>query len=84
MAITTIKTGNTTKRNKYYRVRVDALHDAMQDDIIQVHHVRSQHLPADALTKSLSGPKLLKHKMALNVKPLTRFIGSSGGVEIQG
>jgi hypothetical protein len=62
-----IVNGNTTSRNKYFRVRIDALHDAINDEIIKPIYQQSEELSADALTKSVSGPKLLKHRRSVNV-----------------
>ena len=65
-ALKGLKNGNTTSRNKYYRVRIDALHEAYKDGIIDPVYMSSNILPADALTKSLSGPKLREHTEFLN------------------
>ena len=84
-AIKCIKNGNTTKRSKYFRVRIDDLHDCHEKELIAVHHVRTHELPADALTKSLSWPILLKHMKTLNIVDIFKradepIIGLSGGV----
>jgi hypothetical protein len=64
-AITMIRHGRTTRSNKYFRIRVDALHDAFQSKLIEPIYMKSCALPADALTKSLSGPMLQKHKVSV-------------------
>ena len=68
-AISNIRRGDTTQRNKYFRIRSDARHDAFLDKLVEPKHMASKDLPADALTKSLSGPQLLRHKRQLNVYP---------------
>lgn len=50
--------GNTSKHNKYFRVRIDALHDSYSSGIIHPKFMRSKDLPADDVTKSNSGPHL--------------------------
>ena len=62
-----IKKGNTTTRSKYYRVRIDALHDSFEKGLIAPEYLNTSLLPADALTKALSGPLLKKHKEALQI-----------------
>ena len=46
---------------------MDDLHDSFEKGIIEPVHMRSQDLPADALTKSLSGPILAAHRAKMNL-----------------
>ena len=69
-AIKGIQNGNTTQRNKFFRVRMDAMHDQYNDKEIKFTYMPTDVLPADALTKSLSGPTLLKHKRYMGVVPI--------------
>ena len=79
-AINMIKNGNTTSRNKYFRVRTDSLHDAVVNQDIELHHMRSHQLPADALTKSLTGPQLKIFCSTVHIKqPSTSKEGGATG-----
>lgn len=69
-AIKGIQNGNTTQRNKFFRVRMDAMHDYYTNKEIKFTYMPTDALPADALTKSLSGPTLLKHKRFMNLIPI--------------
>ena len=66
-AISGIKNGNTTARNKYYRVRIDVMHDAYVNKLIDPVHKHTSKLTSDGLTKSNSAPKLLQFKQANNI-----------------
>ncbi len=83
--ISNIEKGNTTQRNKYFRVRADALHDAYINQLIIPTHLQSELRPVDALTKSLSGPQLLKHKRTMNLCPAgEKLLRSTGPVAMRG
>jgi hypothetical protein len=87
-AIMNIKNGNTTKRNKYYRVRIDSLHSAYEEKVMKTQHVYSPELSVDALTKSLVGPTIKKHKTSSGIRTIDEFERNAkwkkGGVEIRG
>jgi hypothetical protein len=87
-AILNIKNGNTTKRNKYYRVRVDSLHDAYEEGIMKPEHEYGKNLSVDGLTKSLVSPMIKKHKASCGIRTVSEFEcygeRKKGGVEIGG
>lgn len=66
-AMAGITKGNATKRNKFFRVRIDAMHESIKLKEITLVYMKSSELPADMLTKALSGPKILKHKQCISV-----------------
>ena len=80
-AIQGIQNGNTTGRNKYFRVRIDCLHDAVKCELIKPVYEKSADLSADALTKAISGPKLLKFKLKNNIRTVATVITGKAGVE---
>ena len=80
-AIKGIQNGNTTQRNKFFRVRMDAMHNSHMDNEIKFLWMKTDLLPADALTKSLSGPTLLKHKRFMNLVPISHGLKGRVGTD---
>lgn len=52
-------TGKITPRSKYFRVRTDAIKEAIDNDEILLRWVKTEEQKADMFTKSLSGPRLM-------------------------
>ena len=59
---------------------MDAMHDYYTNKEIKFTYMPTDALPADALTKSLSGPTLLKHKRFMNLIPIGH--GLKGRVDV--
>lgn len=66
-AIKGISKGNTTQSNKYFRIRIDSLHESVKNNELKLVHREGANLPADMLTKSLSGPNIKGYKDDLQI-----------------
>ena len=56
----TIDRGGAFSSNRHYRVRVNAIRDAVRSGLIKIEHLSGDDMRADLLTKAMSKERLIK------------------------